>query len=59
MSITHVGNGEDAQSTFDTDIIVVGAGPAGATEAYYLSKTGLNGSRPKLFSPRQSMRKLR
>ncbi|MCL4429883.1 MAG: geranylgeranyl reductase family protein, partial [Chloroflexi bacterium] len=43
MTMTHgVNNGKETESAFNTDIIVVGAGPAGATTAYYLAQSGLS-----------------
>ena len=40
MTMTHVDNGKNAESNFDCDVIVVGAGPAGATAAYYIALAG-------------------
>lgn len=37
-----VGLGDDALSERTADVIVVGAGPAGSTTAYYLAKAGLD-----------------
>jgi menaquinone-9 beta-reductase len=42
MSITHGTTDTTATSDFESNIIVVGAGPAGATAAYYLASAGLN-----------------
>ncbi len=41
-SAVAVGLGDDALSERTADVIVVGAGPAGSTTAYYLAKAGLD-----------------
>ena len=39
--MTHGENGKNVDSDFGCDVLVVGAGPAGATATYYTALAGL------------------
>lgn len=41
-NITKRGNNASSNSSYDFDVLIVGAGPAGSTTAFYAAKEGLN-----------------